>query len=59
MDYPEFDDAYEIEGSLRFSLKGEESVLKLDYDSYYGSDFTRMMELIKYLDSQEYRPAST
>lgn len=45
MDCPEFDDDYEIEGSLRFSFNGEESVLKLDDDSYYGSDFTQMIEL--------------
>ncbi len=49
MDCPEFDDDYEIEGSLRFSFNGEESVLKLDDDSYYGSDFTQMMELLNIL----------
>lgn len=46
MDCSEFDDDYEIEGSLRFSFNGEESVLKLDDDSHYGSDFTQMMELL-------------
>ena len=49
MDCPEFDDDYEIEGSLRFSFNGEESVLKLDDDSYYGSNFTQMMELLNIL----------
>lgn len=49
MDCPKFDDDYEIEGSLRFSFNGEESVLKLDDDSHYSSDFTQMMELLNVL----------
>ncbi|MDO5396181.1 MAG: hypothetical protein Q4F07_09510 [Bacteroidales bacterium] len=49
MDCPEFDDDYEIEGSLRFSFNGEESVLKLDDDSYYGSNFIQMIELLNIL----------
>lgn len=49
MDCPEFDDDYEIEGSLRFSFNGEESVLKLNDDRHYGSDFTQMMELLDIL----------
>ena len=32
-------DEVEIEGSLRFSLNGESSVLPMADDGYYGSDF--------------------
>ena len=42
----DFDDDYNLEGTLRFTFNGEESVLKLEDDSRYGSDFTLMIKLI-------------
>ena len=45
-DNPTFDDDYEIEGSLRFSYESEDSVLQLDEDSSYGSDFQLMCAII-------------
>ena len=41
-----FDDDYVIRGTLRYVFCGLESILKLPEDSYYGSDFAYMMELI-------------
>ena len=41
-----FDDDYVIRGTLRYMFCGLESILELPEDSYYGSDFEYMMELI-------------
>ncbi len=46
MDCPDFDDDFEIEGRLSFSFNDENSVLKLEDDNYYGSDFAKMICLI-------------
>lgn len=42
----DFDDDYELEGELRFSYNDENSVLKLDDDDHYCSDFCRMIDII-------------
>jgi hypothetical protein len=41
-----FDDDYIIRGTLRYVFCGVESILELPEDSYYGSDFAYMIELI-------------
>ena len=41
-----FDDDFVIRGTLRYMFCGLESILELPEDSYYGSDFEYMMELI-------------
>ena len=41
-----FDDDYEVEGELCYSFNGEKSILKLEDDAYYGSDFTYMIDLV-------------
>lgn len=38
-----FDDDYEINGKLSFSYNGDESVLQLEDDACYGSDFSYMI----------------
>lgn len=48
-----FDDDYYVEGSLQYSYNGEDSILYLEEDSYYGSDFNYMIELIDTLTEQE------
>lgn len=53
MDCPDFDDDFEIEGRLSFSFNDENSVLKLDDDNYYGSDFAKMICLIDSLTHRE------
>ena len=50
----DFDDDYNLEGTLRFTFNGEESVLKLEDDSRYGSDFTLMIKLISDISSGHY-----
>ena len=45
-DCPDFDDDHELEGTLRYCFNSEDSVLKLEDDSEYGSDFTLMIKLI-------------
>ena len=56
----EFDDDYEVIGSLKcnvdYGLEGEcyDTVLKLDNDEFYGSDFTRMIVLLSLIDT-DYR----
>ena len=47
---PSFDDDVEIEGRLRFAFNGPESVLQLENDAYYGSDFRSMIAVLSYLD---------
>ena len=46
MDDPDFDDDFEIRGTLRFSWNDEDSVKKFDDDEYYGSDFNLMINAI-------------
>ena len=46
MDDHDFDDDYVIEGSIAFSWNDEESVLKLEDDEYYCSDFNLMINAI-------------
>ncbi len=46
-----FDDDVVVEGSLRYGCNGPESVLHLTNDHYYGSDFTRMLQIIDWLYS--------
>ena len=41
-----FDDDYVISGTLKYSYNGLESILELPEDSYYGSDFAYILELI-------------
>lgn len=41
-----FDDDYVIRGTLKYEYCGLESILELPEDSYYGSDFAYIMELI-------------
>lgn len=43
---PQFDRDYNLEAALRFSFNGDHSVLKLDDDDYYGSDFILMIKAI-------------
>lgn len=44
-----FDDDVMVEGSLKYGCNGPESVLHLTNDHYYGSDFTRMLQIIDWL----------
>ena len=44
-----FDDDVVVEGSLKYGCNGPESVLHLTNDHYYGSDFTRMLQIIDWL----------
>ena len=46
-----FDDDVMVEGSLKYGCNGPESVLHLTNDHYYGSDFTRMLQIIDWLYS--------
>ena len=46
MTQQDFDDDYNLEGTLRFCFNGEESVLELEDDERYGSDFRLMIKLI-------------
>lgn len=47
----EKDDDIEVEAKLRFWEDGEPSVIKIEDDAYYGSDFTRMIILLSIIDS--------
>lgn len=44
-----FDDDVVVEGSLKYNCDGPKSVLHLSNDLYYGSDFTRMLQIIDWL----------
>lgn len=44
-----FDDDVVVEGSLKYNYDGPNSVLHLSNDRYYGSDFTRMLQIIDWL----------
>ena len=51
-DNPDFDYDYEIDGSLRFSYNDDRSVLQLDDDTFYGSDFKLMCAVINWYFDQ-------
>ena len=40
---PDFDDDFDIEGTLSYSYNSEDSVLRLEEDDYYGSNFNVML----------------
>ena len=44
-----FDDVVMVEGTLRYSCDGDESVLCMTNDGYYGSNFERMLSVIDWL----------
>lgn len=46
MDFPDFDDDHELEGTLRYCFNSGDSVLRLEDDSEYGSNFRLMIKLI-------------
>ena len=54
MNQKDFDDDYNLEGTLRYCFNGEESVLKLDDDEKYGSDFMLMIKLISDISHGRY-----
>lgn len=54
-DNSSFDDDYEIDGSLRFSYNDDNSVLHLEDDSFYGSDFNLMCAIIDSYFEQDRR----
>ena len=45
-DQPDFDDSYNLEGTLMFHYNDEDSVLKFEDDGYYGSDFPSLIKII-------------
>ena len=47
----EKDDDVEVEAKLRFWEDGAPSVLEIEDDDFYGSDFTRMIVLLSLIDS--------
>ena len=47
----EKDDDVEVKANLKFWADGAISVLELEDDEFYGSDFARMIELISMVDS--------
>ena len=51
---PEFDDDVEVEGSLRFSLNGQSSVLPMANDDYYGSNFYEIFCVVDWLYTCNY-----
>ncbi len=46
LDSPEFDDDYELEGTLKFVFNDEDSVCKLPDDAEYGSNFPLMIKTL-------------
>lgn len=48
---PEFDDDVEVEGKLFFTVNGEDSILPMHNDDYYGSDFYSMLNQIDVLSN--------
>ena len=49
-----FDDDYEVEGTLRFSYNEEDSILSYEGADVYGSDFRLMIATNNYLTGKEY-----
>lgn len=43
---PDFDDDYELEGRLSIPFNGDDSILALPDDDYYGSNFSLMIDCL-------------
>lgn len=50
----DFDDDFEVEGTLKFSYNGEESILPYDGADVYGSDYRLMIATNNCLTGEEY-----
>ena len=46
LDSPNFDDDYELEGTLKFVFNDNDSILTLSDDDYYGSNFPVMIKAL-------------
>lgn len=46
LDSPDFDDDYELEGTLKFVFNDETSICRLSDDDYYGSNFPVMLKTL-------------
>lgn len=46
LDTPDFDDDYELEGTLKFVFSDETSLCHLPDDNFYGSDFAVMIKTL-------------
>lgn len=46
LDSPDFDDDYELEGTLKFVFNDESSICHLPDDDYYGSNFDVMIKTL-------------
>lgn len=53
-DRDDFDDDFEVEGTLRFSYNDEDSILPYEGAEVYGSDYRLMIALNNYLTGEEY-----
>ena len=51
----DFDDDFEVEGTLKFSYNGEDSILPYDGADVYGSDYQLMIATNNYLTGEEYQ----
>lgn len=43
---PAFDNDIDVEGTIKFVMDGSESILPMDNDDYYGSDFVSILDII-------------
>lgn len=51
---PEFDNHVDVEGTLKFEMNDEDSILPMSNDNYYGSDFAFAFEVIACLYTHKY-----
>ena len=51
---PEFDNHVDVEGTLKFEMNDEDSILPMSNDNYYGSDFKLVFEIISCLYLHKY-----
>jgi hypothetical protein len=51
----DFDDDFEVEGTLRFSYNEEDSILSYEGADVYGSDFRLMIATNNYLTGEDYQ----
>lgn len=52
---PEFDDDIEVEGFMLFDHSDADSVLRLDDDDYYGSDFDKILDIYSCILRDDWR----
>ena len=52
--YDDKDDCISVEGTLKFTGDTAQDILQLEDDTFYGSDFKRMILILSFLETEHH-----